>query len=64
MLIQQLGLYKLLEDFTHKTTNEIKIIPKNTIIMIASSDREVRKLYVPELKDWHNCNLPVEKVYQ
>jgi len=62
MIIKNMGIYRLLEDFNFRTPISGGILGKGSLLHISQVDKIGRKVIGPELKDWTGWDLPVEEV--
>ena len=64
MIINEVGFYKLLSDYTTRSPRSIGTIREGTIVEIKQVSKEYKQVIGPEFFDWEYWDLPVEKVNQ
>ena len=60
MRIEKTGKYRLVRDYTMRTSNSVGTIPKGTVLNITQIDEQYHKVIGEGLSDWVYWNLPVE----
>ena len=64
MIVTEKGKYKLLKDFKVRNSIEIGTLEEGDVLEITQIDELTNKVIGPELMDWANNELPVEKIEQ
>jgi hypothetical protein len=63
MIVNKVGMYKLLEQFSVRQSCAITQLSAGTIINITQIDKQGRKVIGrPEICDWVDWDMPVEPV--
>ncbi|KKL58454.1 hypothetical protein LCGC14_2225220 [marine sediment metagenome] len=62
MIVTEKGKYKLLKDFKVRNSIAIGTLEEGDVLEITQIDELTNKVIGPELMDWANNELPVEKI--
>jgi len=62
MVINKVGRYRLLKDFSVRTPFSTGVLPKGEVINVTQIDDVYHKVIGPELKDWRHWDMPVESL--
>ena len=60
--LKKVGKYRLLQDFSVRTSFSTGTLPKGAEIKITQIDDVYHKVIGPELKDWRYWDMPVEPI--
>ena len=62
MIVTEKGKYKLLKDFKVRNSIATGTLEEGDVLEITQIDELTNKVIGPELMDWANNELPVEKI--